>query len=67
MDVSAADNAVKMLVIGTTTYPISESAYDAQTQTYTVKTAAGATYTVQITDGTATVTEVPASEGEAQA
>ena len=67
VDVSAADNAVKMLVIGTTTYPISESAYDAQTQTYTVKTAAGATYTVQITGGTATVTEVPASEGEAQA
>lgn len=65
VDITAESNTVKLLVIGKTTYAITESAYDDQTQTYTVTTAAGAKYTIRIAEGVAEVTEVPAAtEGQ---
>ena len=67
VDILTGSNTVKLLVIGTKTYGITESVYDEQTQTYTVTTAAGAKYTIRIADGAAEVTEVPAAEEGQQA
>lgn len=67
VDILAESNTVKLLVIGTKTYGITESVYDKQTQTYTVTTAAGVKYTIRIAGGVAEVTEVPAAEEGQQA
>lgn len=67
VDILTGSNTVKLLVIGTKTYGITESVYDEQTQTYTVTTAAGAKYTIRIADSAAEVTEVPAAEEGQQA
>lgn len=67
VDILAESNTVKLLVIGTKTYGITESVYDEQTQTYTVTTAAGVKYTIRIAESVAEVTEVPAAEEGQQA
>ena len=67
IDVTAESNEVRLLVIGSRSYTVTQSAYDDQTKTYTATTASGTVYTITVTDGVAVVTEVPAAEDEAQA
>ena len=68
VDITAESNEVRLLVIGSRIYTVTQSAYDDQTKTYTATTASGTVYTITVTDGgVAVVTEVPAAEDEAQA